>query len=499
MKTYNMVKVISLIISFFIFFSCSGELETQDSTWPQFRGFNSSGLAHENAQPPVQFGPDQNLLWKVALPLGHSSPCIWDDNIFLTAYIEDEKELQTICINRNSGIVNWRQSIYPEKIEIYHAISNAATATPTTDGTRVYVYFGSYGVLCYDMSGTLVWEKQIPITDIWYGAPTSPIVTKDVLLLSQDFHNNNYLLALDKATGNIIWKESLPELHKDHYNTSSYSTPLVKDNQVILHRAMEISAYSIKDGSRLWWLPTPTSGVSTPIFHQNTLYIGAWQEFGEKERLGVLPDFETMLSINDNDNDGLISKEEIPDNMLLLSRPEMEENSVYLKGIFGDFDKNTDRVIDREEWAKTIEWIFTFYGESGLMALRPNVNGELPMAQMLWKVKEKVAEVPTPIFYKGFVYMIKNGGIITCVDAETGKVQYCERLGASGAYIASPIAANGNIYIPSNNGIITVIKAGDKLEILAQNDLGEKIYSTPAVIGNTIYVRTMENLYAFGE
>ena len=99
MKTYNMVKVISLIISFLIFFSCSGELETQDSTWPQFRGFNSFGLAHENAKPPVQFGPDQNLLWKVALPIGHSSPCIWDDNIFLTAYIEDEKELNELQKN----------------------------------------------------------------------------------------------------------------------------------------------------------------------------------------------------------------------------------------------------------------------------------------------------------------------------------------------------------------------------------------------------------------
>jgi len=107
--------------------------------------------------------------------------------------------------------------------------------------------------------------------------------------------------------------------------------------------------------------------------------------------------------------------------------------------------------------------------------------------------------VPTPIYYRGRVYMIKNGGIITCLEAESGKVLYRERLGASGPYLSSPIAANGNIYIPSNNGVITVIKAGNNLEILAQNDLGEKIYSTPAVIGNILYVRTRENLYAFGE
>jgi outer membrane protein assembly factor BamB len=206
-----------------------------------------------------------------------------------------------------------------------------------------------------------------------------------------------------------------------------------------------------------------------------------------------------MVSINDNNNDGLITKEEIPDDMLLFSRPEMEEATWYVKRLFGTFDENKDKAIDREEWDKTIERIVTFYGEAGLMALRPNSNGELPMSQVLWKIKEKVPEVPSPIYYKGCVYMINNGGIITCVDTESGKVLYRERLGASGPYLASPIVANGNIYIPSSNGVITVIKAGHQLDILAQNDLNEKIFATPAVIGNTLYVRTVENLYAFGE
>jgi outer membrane protein assembly factor BamB len=499
MKTCNIVKVISLIIFILISFACGRESETPAATWPQFRGVNSSGLADESAKPPVQFGPDQNLLWKVALPAGHSSPCIWDDNIFLTGYIKDKSELQTICINRNTGTMNWKQSIYPEKIEEFHAISNAATATPTTDGARVYVYFGSYGVLCYDIRGNLLWDKPRPIAKIQYGASASPIATKDVLILSHDFQDNSYLLALNKATGTSVWNVLLPEAYKEHYNNTSYSTPLVVNNQVILHRVREISAYSIKDGSRVWWLPTPTSGVSTPISHQNMLYVATWQEFGEKERIGDIPNFESMVSLNDSDKDGLINEEEIPEDMVVISRPEMEEETVYLKKLFGAFDVNMDKTIDQEEWDKTIEWISTFYGESGLMALRPEDSGELPMSQVLWKEKEKVSEVPTPIYYMGRVYMIKNGGIITCVDAESGKVLYRERLGASGPYLSSPIVANGNIYISSNNGVISVIKAGDKLEILAQNDLGEKIYSTPAVVGNTLYVRTRENLYAFGE
>jgi outer membrane protein assembly factor BamB len=351
------------------------------------------------------------------------------------------------------------------------------------------------------MSGALIWEWQIPVRDVWYGAPSSPVITEDLLILSHDFQNDSYLLALDKATGDSVWKVMLPEVHKNHYNSTSYSTPLVMNDQVILHRAMEISSYSIKDGSRLWWLPISTSGVSSPIYNNNTLYVGAWQEFGEKERRLDIPDFESMILTYDRNGDNLITEEEIPGNMMLMTRPELSEiegTSVSMAGFFGIYDQNGDGAIDRHEWVEITDFLVTFYGESGLLALRPGANSGLIMSQVLWKETEKLAEVPTPIYCNGSVYMIKNGGIITCVEAESGKLRYQERLGAPGPYLASPVAANGNIYIPSNNGIITVIKANEKLDILAKNDLDEKIFSTPAVIGDVIYIRTSENLYAFG-
>ena len=88
---------------------------------------------------------------------------------------------------------------------------------------------------------------------------------------------------------------------------------------------------------------------------------------------------------------------------------------------------------------------------------------------------------------------------MTCVDADSGRVFYRERLGASGPYLASPIVASGNIYILSLKGIVTVVRAGRQLDILARNDLKEKIFATPAVIGDTLYVRTVESLCAFEE
>ena len=93
--------------------------------------------------------------------------------------------------------------------------------------------------------------------------------------------------------------------------------------------------------------------------------------------------------------------------------------------------------------------------------------------------------------------MIRDGGIISCFDAESGKILYMEMMGASGAYFASPVAASDRIYIASRNGIVTVIEAGDNLNILAKNDLGDIIIATPAVVDNKIYIRSAKSLYAF--
>ena len=133
-----------------------------------------------------------------------------------------------------------------------------------------------------------------------------------------------------------------------------------------------------------------------------------------------------------------------------------------------------------------------------MIALNTNGKGTLGFSDIIWKQSEKISEVPTPLVYQGLVYMIKNGGALTCMNAETGIKFYGERIGASGAYFASPVAANGYIYIPANKGVITVIEAGEELNIIQVNDIGEQIYATPAIVGNCIYVRTTNHLYSFG-
>src|SRR5215831_3363786 len=131
--------------------------------WPQFRGPNSSGLGE--GKPPVEFGPDQNVLWKTAVGAGLSSPIIWEGRIFLTEFDRAKKQLATLCIDRGTGKVLWRRTVAPEKIEKVHASSSPAAATPATDGERVYAYFGSYGLLCYDLEGNPKWERRLPLSE----------------------------------------------------------------------------------------------------------------------------------------------------------------------------------------------------------------------------------------------------------------------------------------------------------------------------------------------
>ena len=150
--------------------------------WPQFRGPNSSGIG--TGKPPVQFGPGEKVLWKVAVGPGLSSPIVWNGRIFLTEFDSANKQLATLCIDQRTGKILWRRTVRPETIEKVHEISSPAGSTPVTDGERLYVYFGSYGLIAYDRDGNTLWERRFPNPENPYGAVASPIVAGDLLILN---------------------------------------------------------------------------------------------------------------------------------------------------------------------------------------------------------------------------------------------------------------------------------------------------------------------------
>src|SRR5258708_438984 len=135
-----------------------------DDQWPQFRGPGGLGIGNEKASLPSEFGLTKSLLWKTELPLGHGSPCVWGDRIFVTGFNSSAKKPEVIAVNRKDGKIAWRQTIPAKEIEKVHAISSPATSTPVTDGERIYVYNGSYGILAYDFNGKPAWEYPMEVS-----------------------------------------------------------------------------------------------------------------------------------------------------------------------------------------------------------------------------------------------------------------------------------------------------------------------------------------------
>lgn len=143
--------------------------------WNQFRGPNGSGVAADQ-KPPVTFDLKTNVRWSTKLPSGISCPAIWKDKVFLTGI--DNGKFETICIARDKDNILWRTAAPKTKLENHHRDNSAAASTPFVDEQHVYIYFGSYGLLCYDHQGKQVWQHPVPTPKNMHGTATSPIVHK---------------------------------------------------------------------------------------------------------------------------------------------------------------------------------------------------------------------------------------------------------------------------------------------------------------------------------
>jgi outer membrane protein assembly factor BamB len=364
---------------------------------------------------------------------------VWQDRIFLTEINPANKQLATLGIDRRNGKILWRKAVTAEAIEKVHEVSSPAASTPATDGERVYVYFGSYGLLCYDLNGNLKWEKRLPMPENPYGAVSSPIIAGDLLVLNHQ-GKNSYLLALNRRDGRTVWKTDR-SLFQYGWSTPVHWRHDGIDEIVVLggdfRPNQRLMAYNLSDGAERWWVGgLPPCGKSTPVIGDGLLFFAA------------------------------------PDIML---EPVAEQ-------------RNPERAAQ-------------IYANNAarLMAVRPGEKGELSQENVVWSERKGVPGVPSPLYYKGRLYTVQNGGIVYCRVAKTGQLVYSGRLGALGYYYSSPVAAAGKVYIASADGVVTALDGGDKLQILASNKLDGAILATPALVDNNLYVRTENHLYAFGK
>ena len=451
--------------------------------WPQFRGPNGSGVA-DREQPPVEIGPDKNVLWKVAAPSGLSSPIVVADKLVLTAF--DGGKLFTIAYDRASGREAWRALAPARQLEKFHQTEGSpAASTPATDGQRIVSYFGSCGLVCYDLSGKELWKHEMPAasTPGNFGSGVSPILTDGTVVLVRDEVKESKIIALDAATGRPRWE-------RKRQSPISYSTPVTWDlpsgKQVISAGHARMIAYDLKSGAEKWFVQGIPSGCcASPVTADGNLFFAGWSPGGADDPEFQMPTFDGILKDMDKDKDGTISR---------------QEGDKNFESFFDSQDVNQDGKISRDEWDTVLK--FMKEGKNVAFAVKPGGSGDVSTSHVLWKQTKGLPYVASAIVYRGQYVMVKDGGIVTAYDAKTGKEIYTKRAVASGSYYASPVAANGNIYFTSlNEGVVTVLKAGAATpDVVAENpSLGERVAATPAIADDTLYVRTAEYLYAFAK
>jgi outer membrane protein assembly factor BamB len=456
----------------------------------------------DSARPPLAFSP-ANALWATALPSGNSSPCIWGGKIFLSTF--ETNRLECRAYDRATGKLLWAKPVPAEKIEATHPFNSPAAATPACDAKRVVFYFGSYGLLAYTHGGTLVWERKLPaqVSRGGYGSASSPILCGDLLIQALDTdQGGSRLLALKRATGKTAWETPRPLI------SSGWSTPVVWTGkgqpQIVLLGSKKLTAYAPADGKELWSVPGfPIETAVSPAFDERQVFACSAAIGGRSDPKFGAAGWLDLLQFDAN-KDGKIQFTEVPESYRLLLRPELPEGHpgrrmpFPSRGILESMDKDKDGAVSKEEWDSTMS-DFERKDLPVLMSLRPGqTNGGWTPA-VAWKTQHGIPEIPSPVCYEGKVFIVRDGGLIQCLEADSGAVLYDERLGVAGGYAASPIAADGRIYLASESGTITVIDAAsDHLKVLATNALGEQIAATPAMADDKLYVRTEKHLFAFG-
>ena len=382
-------------------------------SWPSFRGPEASGTADEQTLPDRwNPGSGENILWRTPIPgLAHSSPIVWGDLVFVTTAIssrgsatfkpglygdgdasEDRSTHRWLlhAIDKRTGLVRWtRTAAEGVPGNKRHIKSTYASASPATDGRRRRDMVRVAGCLRVRRPGRapLVCRPRprghgrLRHSGYEWGPASSPIIWNNLVIIQCDTQRDSFLLALDTATGNMVWKTPREEL-------PSWGTPTVVSTQagpeLITNASNFIRGYDPRSGRELWRL-----GGSSKITAPTPIFAGGLH---------------------------IIASGRAPERPLFAVRP----------------------------------------GAQGDLTLR---NGETASAYVAWSKTGRGSYMPTPLAYRGLLYVLANNGVLDAYDAATGTEIYRQRLSPVGSgFSASPVAADGKIYLSSEDGEMLVIR-----------------------------------------
>jgi outer membrane protein assembly factor BamB len=439
--------------------------------WPQFRGPNGSATSNDK-QLPAEWTADKNVAWKAKLDgYGWSSPIICGDKVFVTAAVTDKQKKpsggfggpggggpggfgrgqkppdtvykwEVYCLSAADGKVLWKQTAAEKKPTIpTHSSNTYATETPVTDGERVYAYFGMTGVFCYDLSGKQLWKADLGsyAMAMGFGTGSSPALDGDRLFIQCDNEEKSFLVALDAKTGKELWRTARTE-------RTGWSTPLVWKNkertEVVCLGNPKVRSYDPATGKQLWELGGMSGQAkASMVASLEMLYVGTGGGPGGFGGPGG-------------------------------GRPEGGG-----PGRFG--------------------------GAKPLFAVKAGASGDITLKTgatsndgVAWYQSKAGPSTASPLLYEGHLYILEErGGILSCLDAKTGKELYRERLTGARGFTSSPWAGDGKVYCLSDDGDTFVVQAGAEFKLLGQNKLDEMCWASPAVSGGALFLRTVDHLY----
>ena len=292
-----MLYVVRYIVILLLFCVCS---LAQAENWPGWRGPHGDGTSDEK-NVPTHWTDKDNIAWKIEIPgKGHASPIVWNDRIFVVTCVEAEQARLLLCFSTD-GKELWRREVLKSPLEHKHTLNSFASSTPVTDGSLVYVTFlsaeknddgrqstlGEMVVAAYDFDGNQKWLVRPGRFSSMHGYCSSPILFEDKLIVNGDHDGDGYIVALNKATGEQIWK-----INRDN-KTRSYSTPIIRDvggrTQMVLTGSKCVTSYDPRTGERYWFVNGPTEQfVASMVFNGKLFFLTAG--FPEHHAMAIRPD-----------------------------------------------------------------------------------------------------------------------------------------------------------------------------------------------------------------
>ncbi len=408
----------------------------QAENWPQWRGPRLDGTSKDVGFPVSTEG---KVTWQVALPgSGHASPIVWEDRLFTVAALAETEERVLLCLDRASGKLLWQSTVLKAPPEGIHKLNSLASSTPATDGTHVFTAF-------LDNTPTEATRQANEGRVI----PKGEVPKGTVVISAHDF------------SGKQVWQVR-PGLFSSKHGFCS--SPIVFEDKVIVNCDHDgdgyIVALSKTDGKELWRIerPNKTRSYCVPLIRE----IGGRTQMVLSGTMCVTsydPRTGKLLWIIDGPTEQFVAS-------LVFSE---ETGLLYMTGGFP---------------------------EHHLLAIKPDGRGNVTDSHIVWRTNKGVAYVPSPIVEGGHFLIVSDSGVAHCFDAKSGEILWEERLREHHASLTS---AEGRVFFINDFGILRSVKPGKAYELVAESELKEKVFASPALSEGQMFIRGEKSLICLGK